>query len=91
MTEPARPRRRLDLSRVLGWFGLVAHLAIGVFPFAPSGVVLAGAPFVFVWLVWLAGLAAVVVLRRRAPRLTPLVPVASVVAWLATVAAFGSA
>lgn len=87
--EPAAEQRRP--GRIVGWLGALFQLAIGVFPFAPSGLVLAGAAFVAVWLLWFAGLAAVVVLLRRAPRYTPLVPSACLAIWLAVVAAFGSA
>ncbi|MEO6713868.1 MAG: hypothetical protein ABIM89_10615 [Mycobacteriales bacterium] len=90
MSDSAPPLAGRALDRVIGWLGVALHLAVGVFPFAPSGVVLAGWPIVFVWAVWVAGLVVVVLLRGRAPRWAP-VPVGCVLIWLATVAAFGAA
>jgi len=82
---------RTSVHRVLAWLGLALHIAIGIFPFAPSGVVLAGAPFIAVWVLWVGGLALVIMLVRRRAPYTVVVPASCLVGWLAVVAAFGSA
>lgn len=75
----------------MAWIGLVLHIALGVFPFAASGLVLAGIPYIAVFVLWIAGLAVVITLLRRRSAYTPLVPVGCLLIWLGVVAAFGAA
>jgi hypothetical protein len=70
--------------------GVVLHLAVGVFPYAASGLLVPIWGIVVLYALWL-GLAILLVrlLRgdARRPLLAPLVPVAAIVIWFAVVSA----
>ena len=73
--------------------GLVLHLAIGVVPFAASGLVapLWGVVVLFVWWAVMLGVAVRLVRAQpRRPLLVPLVPVVALVGWFAFMS-FGGA
>ena len=72
------PRRN---ARLLGWLGLALHTAVGVVPYAGSGLVAPTWAVIVLWAVWAALLVVALVLIRRRPRLVPLIPAAAVAAW----------
>jgi hypothetical protein len=71
--------------RWIGVAGLVLHLAVGVVPYAGSGLVAPPGGVALLWAVWAALLAAAVVLLTRRPALVPLVPVVAVTVWVGVV------
>ena len=77
-------------EKVAAVVGVVLHLAVGVFPYAASGLLVPIWGIVVLYGLWLA-LAVVLVrlLRRetRRPMLAPLVPVAALAGWFAVVTA----
>lgn len=76
----------MRIGRVVGWVGLVAHLALAFWYAATPLVAPAWAVAVLV-LVWLALLVVAIRLLRRRPVLVPVVPLAAVVIWVAAVSA----
>ena len=80
-------------EKVAAAVGVVLHLAVGVVPYAASGLVVPVWAFVTLYAGWL-GLAVLLVrlLRgpHRRPRLAPLVPVAALAFWFAFVSAGGA-
>lgn len=77
-------------EKVAAVVAAVLHLAVGVFPYAASGLLVPVWGIVVLYALWL-GLAVVLVrlLRgdRRRPLLAPLVPVAAIAVWFAFVTA----
>ncbi|WP_446220875.1 hypothetical protein [Micromonospora sp. IBHARD004] len=76
----------MQTARVVGWLGLVAHLALGTW-YAASGLVAPAWAVAGLVLVWLVLLAVAIRLLRRRPALVPLVPLSAVLIWLAVVSA----
>lgn len=76
----------MQTARVVGWLGLVAHLALGAW-YAASGLVAPAWAVAGLVLVWLVLLAVAIRLLRRRPALVPLVPLSAVLIWLAVVSA----
>ena len=77
-------------EKVAAVVGVVLHLAIGVFPYAASGLLVPIWGIVVLYALWLA--LAVVLVRllrgeQRRPMLAPLVPVAALTVWFAVVTA----
>jgi hypothetical protein len=77
---------RMQTARVVGWLGLAAHLALGIW-YAASGLVAPAGAVAGLLGVWLVLLAVAIRLLRRRPALVPLVPLAAVLIWLAVVSA----
>ena len=77
-------------EKVAAVVGVALHLAVGVFPYAASGLLVPIWGIVVLYALWL-GLAFVLVrlLRgeARRPMLAPLVPVAALAVWFAVVTA----
>jgi hypothetical protein len=73
-------------ARAVGWLGLVGHAAL-FFWYAASGLVAPGWAVAGLLTLWLVLLFLGIRLRRSRPLLTPLVPVAAMVLWLAVVSA----
>lgn len=86
---PERPRPRAGgAARIAGWTGLVVHLAVGVFPYAASGVVAPAAAVVGLLAAWAALLGLALRLRKRRPLWVPLVPGGALALWF-VVLSFG--
>jgi hypothetical protein len=66
--------------RIIGWVGLLGHLAT-LPSYAASGLLAPGWAVAALLVAWAALLAAAVVLLRRRPVLTPLVPLAAIALW----------
>jgi len=67
---------------VAGWLGVTVHGLLGV-PYLLSGLL---APFwaaVMLWSVWTALLAVAIRKRRRRPMLVAIIPIISLLAWVA--------
>ncbi|WP_143194122.1 hypothetical protein [Micromonospora sp. CB01531] len=79
----------MRMTRVVGWFGLAAHLAVG-FWYAASGLVVPGWALAGLLVVWAVLLAVGIRLLRRRPVFVPLVPLAAMLVWLAVVSAGGA-
>jgi hypothetical protein len=71
---------------VLGWLGLIAHLATLVV-YAASGLLAPGWAVVTLLLVWLALLVIAIRLLRKRPAFVPLVPVGAGLIWLGALTA----
>ena len=72
------------MDKVAVGVGIVLHLAIGLVPFAVTGLIAPLWAVAVLWVFWLAMLAvAIWPVRRQRPVLVPLVPVASLVGWFA--------
>jgi hypothetical protein len=71
---------------VLGWLGLVAHLATLVF-YAASGLLAPGWAVALLLLVWLALLVLAIWLLRKRPAFVPLVPVGAWLIWFGVLSA----
>jgi hypothetical protein len=76
---------RAAWERVVGVAGLLLHLAVGVFPFSASGLLVPMSGLAVLLLGWLCGLGAAVLLVRRSPRWVPVVPLAALGFWWAVV------
>ncbi|SCF23480.1 hypothetical protein GA0074695_4613 [Micromonospora viridifaciens] len=74
------------MTRVVGWFGLAVHLAVG-FWYAASGLVVPGWALAGLLVMWAVLLVAGVRLLRRRPALVLLAPLSAVLIWLAVVSA----
>ena len=72
-------------ARLVGWLGLALHLAVGVLPYAGSGLIAPSSGVAVLWALWALLLVAAVALLLRRPRLVPLVPAAAVGLWLLVV------
>jgi hypothetical protein len=77
-------------EKVAAAVGVVLHLAVGVFPYAASGLLVPIWGIVVLYSLWLA--LAVVLVRllrgeRRRPLLAPLVPVGALAVWFGVVTA----
>lgn len=81
--EPTFVRWGRPIAR---WGGLALHVALGVFPFAFTGLLAPpwAVAVVAVWWLFLAGIAWR--LHRRSPWLVPLVPLAALAGWVALLA-----
>lgn len=77
------------MTRVIGWLGLAAHLAVG-FWYAASGLVAPVWAVAGLLVVWAVLLAVAIRLLRRRPARVPLVPLSAVLIWLAVVSAGGA-
>ena len=82
--SPARPGAA---RRALPAVAVVAHLAVGVLPYAASGLVAPPAGVGLLWLSWLVLLVAVVVLARRRRLLALAVPAVALLWWVLVVTA----
>ncbi|HYN96196.1 MAG TPA: hypothetical protein VES42_20320 [Pilimelia sp.] len=71
---------------IVGWLGLLAHAAL-FFWFAASGLVAPGWAVALLLAMWAGLLLFGAWLRRRRPLLTPLVPIAALLLWLAVITA----
>ncbi|WP_197698262.1 hypothetical protein [Micromonospora viridifaciens] len=76
----------MRMTRVVGWFGLAVHLAVG-FWYAASGLVVPGWALAGLLVMWAVLLVAGVRLLRRRPALVLLAPLSAVLIWLAVVSA----
>ncbi|SCL27633.1 hypothetical protein GA0070624_3540 [Micromonospora rhizosphaerae] len=76
-------------TRVVGWLGLIAHLALA-FWYAASGLVAPAWAVAGLLVVWAVLLVVAIQLLRRRPALVPLVPLAAVLIWLTVVSAGGA-
>lgn len=74
------------MARLVGWLGLVAHLALG-FWYAASGLVAPAWAVAGLLLVWIVLLVVAIRLLRQRPALVPLVPLAAVLVWVTVVTA----
>ena len=77
-------------EKVAAVVGVVLHLAVGVFPYAASGLLVPIWGIVVLYALWLALAFVLVRLLRgeaRRPMLAPLVPVAALAVWFAVVTA----
>ena len=77
-------------EKVAAVVSVVLHLAVGVFPYAASGLLVPIWGIVVLYALWLA--LAVVLVRmlrgeRRRPLFAPLIPVAALAVWFAVVTA----
>ena len=75
-------------EKVAAVFGVVVHLAVGVFPYAASGLVTPVWGYLVLYGVWLALAFVVVRLVRgpnRRPFLAPVIPIVAVAFWFAFV------
>ncbi len=72
--------------RVIGWAGLLGHLATLPW-FAASGLLAPGWAVAALLVAWAGLLAVAVVLLRRRPVFTPLVPLAALALWWGTLSA----
>lgn len=77
---PSSPRRRPP--RILPWIGILLHLGLGLFPYAPSGLTAPPYGVVVLGVLWLAILVAAVLLLPRHPWWVVATPVVSVAVWL---------
>jgi hypothetical protein len=68
-------------ARVVGWAGLVGHLLVGAFPYAVSGLVAPMLGVALLWAVWVGLLVVAILLLRRRPALTFLVPLSALALW----------
>jgi hypothetical protein len=82
-TVPARPGVP---ARIAGWVGLLGHLATLMF-YAASGLVAPLWAVVVLMVIWLALLVLAIVLLRRQPAWTLVVPVAAFAIWFAAISA----
>jgi hypothetical protein len=73
-------------AKVIGWLGLVAHLAL-LFWYVASGLVAPGWAVLMLLLIWVALVVLAIRWRRRRPLLVPLVPVAGFVIWIGVISA----
>lgn len=69
------------LDRTLRWAGIALHVVIGIFPLSATGLLAPPWALVTVAIVWVLALVGAWRLGRARPRLTPLVPVATLAAW----------
>jgi len=77
-------------EKVAAVVAIVGHLAVGVFPYAASGLLVPAWGIVVLYALWLGlavGLVRLLRGDRRRPMLAPLVPVAAVAVWFAFVSA----
>jgi hypothetical protein len=73
-------------ARVIGWLGLVLHLAL-FFWYVASGLVAPGWAVVTLLAFWVALLVVAIRLRRRRPLWTPLVPLVGLLVWVSAISA----
>jgi hypothetical protein len=76
---------RQRTGTVLGWVGLGAYVAVGVFPFSVSTVLVPTGAAAVLLALWVGGLPLVVRLRRPRPGLTALAAPAALLVWVAFV------
>lgn len=76
-------------SRIVGYLGLALHVAVGLVPFAVTGLVAPLWGVTVLGLVWVALLVLAFSVLQTRPALVPAVPAAAVVIWLVAVAAGG--
>jgi hypothetical protein len=65
----------------MGWAGLVAHLLVGAFPYAFSGLVAPPLGVIVMWVVWIVLLVVAIRLLQRRPALVFLVPLSALALW----------
>ncbi len=73
-------------ARLVGWLGLVLHLAL-LYWYAASGLLAPGWAVVTLLVIWAALLVVALRLRRSRPLLTPVVPLVGFVVWVAAITA----
>ena len=78
------------MARVVGWIGVVLHLAVGVLPYAVSGLVAPVWAYPVLYVLWGALLVVAVRAARRSSPWALVVPVVAVAVWLAVIS-FGGA
>ena len=71
----------MNSQKVLGIVGLVGYLAVGVFPYLSSGLVVPAPWLVLLWALWLAGLFLAWRAFQSRPAMVLLFPVAAVAFW----------
>jgi hypothetical protein len=76
-------------ARAAGWLGVIGHAAL-FFWYAASGLVAPGWAVAALLVLWAALFVVAILLRRRRPALTPLVPLAAVALWFLVVSAGGA-
>ena len=87
MAHPTTERTRPSLAaRIAGWIGLLGHLATLMF-YASSGLVAPLWAMALLMVVWVALLVLAIVLLRRRPAWTLLVPVGAMAIWFAAISA----
>ncbi|GAA0797245.1 hypothetical protein [Spirilliplanes yamanashiensis] len=86
MSDVESPERAPWWARVIGWLGLVLHLAL-LFWYVASGLVAPGWAVLTLLVIWAALLVVAVRLRRRRPLLVPLVPVVGFLVWIGAITA----
>src|SRR5690349_12469502 len=84
-TLPERPKHSFG-ELLLGWAGVLGHLATLVWYMA-SGLVAPGWAVIVLLVIWLALFAVAIYLLRNRPRWTPVIPVVAVAIWFAGISA----
>lgn len=82
-TPAARPG---PVARVLGWIGIVAHVAV-LFLYVTSGLAVPAWAVAVLIAIWVGLMLLAVVLLRTRPAWTLLVPVGAVAVWVAILSA----
>lgn len=72
-------------ARVAAWIGLLLHVAVGVIPYAGSGLVAPPWGMVLLWASWALLLGGWALLRRRRPWLAAAVPFVALAWWVGVV------
>ncbi len=82
---------RSDTGRaVVAWSGLVLLLAVGVFPYASSGLVAPPEGVLLLWALWVALLVVALRWRTRRPLWVPVIPVVGLGLWFAVISLGGA-
>ena len=71
----------MNSQKVLGIIGLIAYLAVGVFPYLSSGLVVPFPWLLLLWGLWLVGLFLAWRTLQSRPVMVLLFPVAAVALW----------
>jgi len=72
-TVSATPVSHPLWAKVLGWIGIAAHLVVG-YLYLASGLVAPTYGIIILWVIWAALLALAIVMLRRSPAWTLLIP-----------------
>jgi len=73
-------------ARVIGWLGLILHLALLIW-YVASGLLAPGWAVAILLVIWAALLVVAIQLLRRRPLLTPLVPMVGFIVWVSAITA----